>query len=69
MQVHIARGIQEQIWINKHSMLAKTVDDLGERFHPTLHAAWLAFINKTYPVDEPAHRVSISTGIFINNNK
>ena len=27
---------------NKRRMLAKTVDDLGERFRPTLQAAWLA---------------------------
>ena len=50
-------------------MFAKTVDDLGERFRPTLHAAWLAFVKKTYPVDEPAHRASISAGTFVEDDE
>ena len=69
VQVLIARGILEQIWINKRCMLAKTVDDLGERFRPTLHAAWLVFIKKTYPVDEPAHGVSKSAGTFVEDDE
>ena len=48
VQVRIDRGIPEEIWISKHRVLAKTVDDLGDRFRPTLHAAWLANIKQTY---------------------
>ena len=57
VQIRIQQGIPEQIWANKRCMLAKTVDDLGEIFRPTLQAAWLAFIKKKYPVDQPGQPV------------
>ena len=65
MQIRVQQGIPEQIWANKRRMLAKTVDDLGESFRPTLQAAWLAFIKKTYPVDQPGQPVvGASSGAF-----
>ena len=65
MQVRIDRGIPEEIWIAKRRVLAKTVDDLGDRFRPTLHAAWLAYIKQTYTAAHAMQMATISEGAFV----
>ena len=61
---YLCRFVSNRASWNK-SGLAKTVDDLGESFRPTLQAAWLAFIKKTYPVDQPGQPVvGASSGAF-----
>ena len=64
VQVHIDRGIPEETWIAKRCVLAKTVDNLGDRFSPTLHAAWLAFIKQTYTGAHAMQMATISEGDY-----
>ncbi len=49
LQVHIELGIPNHVWQEKCSVIATTIDGLGAKFKPELHAAWLAYISKTYP--------------------
>ena len=66
VQVRIDRGISDEIWIAKRRVLAKTVDNLGDRFRPTLHAGWLAYIKQTYGADVQAMQMATSSeGAFV----
>ena len=53
MQVRIDLGIADHVWQEKRAAIAATIDQLGDKFKPELHAGWLAYIRKTYP-DGPA---------------
>ena len=53
VQVRIDLGIADHVWQEKRAAIAATIDQLGDKFKPELHAGWLAYIRKTYP-DGPA---------------
>ena len=70
VQDRIDRGTPEEIWIAKRCVLAKTVDDLGSRFRPTLHAAWLAYIKQTYAAAVQAMQMAtFSEGAFVDDDE
>ena len=70
VQVRIDRGIPEEIWIAKRSVLAKTVDKLGDRFRLTLQAAWLAYIKQTYGTAVQAMQMAtFSEGAFVDDDE
>ncbi len=41
--------VTDHIWQEKSTAFAATVDALGDKFKPKLHAGWLAYIHETYP--------------------
>ena len=70
VQVRIDRGIPEEIWVAKRRVLAKTVDDLGDRFRPTLQAAWLAYIRQTYgAVVQAMQMATFSEGAVVDDDE
>ncbi len=48
-QVRVDLGIADHIWKEKHTAIARKVDDMGDQFHPAMLAGLLAYITKTYP--------------------
>ena len=69
VQVRIDRGIPEEIWTAKRHVLAKTVDDLWDRFRPTIHAAWLAYIKQTYTAAHAMQMARISEGAVVDDDE
>ncbi len=47
--VRVDFGIPNHFWQEKHSVIAATIDGLGDKFKPGSRAAWLAYIRETYP--------------------
>ena len=68
VQIRVDRGIPEQVWLTKRRLLAQTVNDLGDRFHTTLHDAWLAYIKETYSVDKLVQMAKVSASAFVDDN-
>ena len=49
LQVRTDLGIPDHVWQEKRSVLAASIDGLGDRFKPELRAGWLAYIRQNYP--------------------
>jgi hypothetical protein len=58
LQVRVDLGIPDHVWQEKRATIAATIDGLGDKFKPELHAAWLAYIRETYP-DGPVAEADI----------
>jgi hypothetical protein len=49
-QVRQELGIADHVWQDKRAAIAKTIDDLGNQFHPAMpRAGWLSYISQAYP--------------------
>ena len=49
----------------QRKFIADTVDNLGDQFRPVLNAAWLAFIQKVYPVEGRQDLEAAMTGTVL----
>ena len=49
MQFIIDLEIPDNVWKEKRPVVATSIDGLGDKLKPELHAAWLAYISETYP--------------------
>ncbi len=49
LQVRVNFGIADHVWEEKRAAIAASIDGLGDKFKPELHAAWMAYIRETYP--------------------
>ncbi len=50
-QVRQDLGIAYHVWQDKRAVIAKIIDDLGDKFRPAMRAGWLAYIRTAYPDD------------------
>ena len=62
VQTRIALGIPENVWQERHKLIADTVDKLGDQFHAVLKVAWLAYIQEVYPVEGAQDLEAAMTG-------
>ena len=46
-------GITDKKWNERKQNLTDTINNLGEKFRPTLKAAWKDYIRKKNPADIP----------------
>jgi len=42
------------VWQDKRTLIAKSVDDLGDQFRPAMRTGWLSYIRRNYPEDAAA---------------
>jgi hypothetical protein len=54
VQVRVQLGLPNHAWQDKHAVIAKTVDDLGDQFRPAMRSGWLAYIKNAYGAAAPA---------------
>ena len=43
-QVRQDLGLADHVWQDKRTLIAKSVDDLGDQFRPAMRAGWLSYI-------------------------
>jgi hypothetical protein len=53
------------ISINKRTIIAKRVDDLGDQFRPAMRTEWLAYIKKTYSAEAVQHGPALGQGELV----
>jgi hypothetical protein len=59
-QVHQDLGLED------HAAIAKTVDDLGDELRPAMRAGWLSYIHQAYPEDAaPAAGPPVGQGTLV----
>ena len=47
-QVRQELGLADHVWQDKRAAIAKTVDDLGDKFRTAMRAGWLSYIRQAY---------------------
>ena len=51
---------------DKRTMIAQSVDNLGDQFRPAMRAGWLSYIRRAYPEDAAIDAGPIvGEGIFV----
>ena len=50
-QVRQDLGLADHVWQDKRTLIAQSVDNLGDQFRPAMHAGWLSYIRRAYPED------------------
>ena len=60
LQVRQDLGLADHVWEDKRTLIAQSVDNLGDQFRPAMHARWLSYIRRAYPEDDAA-----DTGPFV----
>ena len=53
-QVRQDLGLADHVWQDKRTLIAKSVDDLGDQFRPAMRTGWLSYIRRNYPEDAAA---------------
>ena len=53
-QVRQDLGLADHVWQEKRTMIALSVDNLGDQFRPAMRAGWLSYIRRAYPEDSAA---------------
>ena len=48
-QVRQDLGLADHLWQDKRTMIAQSVDNLGDQFRPAMRAGWLSYIRSAYP--------------------
>jgi hypothetical protein len=51
MQVRQELGLADHVWHDKRTLIAPSVDNLGDQFHPAMRTGWRSYIRRTYPED------------------
>ena len=54
MQVRQDLGLADHVWQDKRTLIAHSVDNLGDEFRPAMRAGWLSYIRRAYPGDGAA---------------
>ena len=54
MQVRQDLGLADHLWQDKRTLIAQSVDNLGDQFRPAMRAGWLSYIRRAYPEDGAA---------------
>ena len=53
-QVRQDLGLADHVWQEKRTIIAQSVDNLGDQFRPAMRAGWLSYIRRAYPEDSAA---------------
>ena len=48
LQVRQDLGLADHVWQDKRTLIAQSVDNLGDQFRPAMRAGWLSYIRTTY---------------------
>ena len=51
LQVCQDLGLADHVWQDKRTLIAQSVDKLGDQFRPAMRAGWLSCIHCAYPED------------------
>jgi hypothetical protein len=51
LQVRQDLGLADHVWQDKRTLIAQSVDNLGDQFRPAMRAGWLSYIRRAYPDD------------------
>ncbi len=51
-RVRVDLGLPDHIWVDKRAAIAKKIDDLRDQFRPAMRTGWLAYIAKTYQIQD-----------------
>ena len=51
MQVRKDLVLADHVWQDKVTLIAQSVDKLGDQFRPAMRAGWLSYILRAYPED------------------
>ena len=66
LQVRQDLGLADHVWQDKRTMIAQSVDNLGDQFRPAMRAGWLSYISRAYPEDAAgSSRPVVGEGIFV----
>ena len=47
-QVRQDLGLVDHVWQDKRTLIAQSVDNLGDQFRPAMRAGWLSYICRVY---------------------
>ena len=54
------------MWQDKRTLIAQSVDNLGDQFRPAMRAGWLSYIHRAYQEDAANYSGPIVVeGIFV----
>ena len=53
-QVRQVLRLADHVWQDKMTLIAQSVDKLGDQFRPAMRAGWLSYICRAYPDDGAA---------------
>ena len=66
LQVRQDLGLADHVWQDKRTMIAQSVDNLGDQFRPAMRAGWLSYIRKAYPdSDAPDAGLPMGQGALV----
>ncbi len=51
LQVRQDLGLADHVWQDKRTIIAQSVDNLGDQFRPAMRAGLLSYIRRAYPED------------------
>ena len=57
------------VWQDKRTAIAQTVDGLGDQFRPAMRAGWLAYIKHAYPDGVAFVSQSVGQGTLVVNDE
>jgi hypothetical protein len=67
-QVLVDLSLSDHIWVDKRAVIAKKVEDLGDKFCPALRTGWLAYIMKEYSANAAQHGSGVGQGESIEED-
>jgi hypothetical protein len=64
LQVRQDLGLADHVWQDKRTLIAQSVDNLGDQVLPAMRAGWLSYIRRAYPEDNAADAFDIEVSYF-----
>ena len=61
-QVRQDLGLAEHVWQDKRTLIAQSVDNLGDQFRPAMRAGWLSYIRRVYREEDGVAEVGLVVG-------
>jgi hypothetical protein len=49
LQIRLELGIADHVWQEKRTLIAETVEKLGDQFRPDMRTGWLSYLRRAYP--------------------
>ncbi len=62
MQVSQNLGLADHMWQGKRTLIAQSVDNLGDQFCSAMRAGWLSYIRRVYLEEDSAAKVGLVVG-------
>ena len=61
-QVRQDLGLADHVWQDKRTLIAQSVDNLGDQFRPAMRAGWLSYIRRVYREEDGVAEVGLVVG-------